>query len=380
MLLRSILHKILLTPLFRMLEITEITLSNLISCVNTLHSTLTALSTACLCKHSTRLFNNSIIETETLLRFLKSVPELQSGSWKLSVSCDKNKNSCCVSPCQNEKFDERNLSVDNGGEEENLAPERKLVEDSNFEQSRDQNVESRDSSENQSQSADDSILESDTSSAFSVLELNPGDDNFNENCSSSDEEMRMNLLKTDLNELDKTMTTLFGDISDKQSTDETSSLTTDSTALSLDQVLAKYENVNIQRPSTVNSDLPISNKLKFIEEDVETLLDRVEAKKETFNRQKEAFNNRLSDLRCGRNLTVSDVISDDKSSEISSQSDSVCTTTISSLSLRTDSKVYTISQSSSRETVVGDDLDKMESELDQISANLDAVLELAGIR
>ena len=298
----------------------------------------------------------------------------------MSESCDKNKNSCCVSPCQNEKFDERNLSVDNGGEEENLAPERKLVEDSNFEQSRDQNAVARDSSENQSQSAEDSVLESDTSSAFSVLELNPCDDNFNENCSTSDEEIRMNLLKTDLNELDKTMTTLFGDISDKQSSDETSSLTTDSTAISLDQVLAKYENVNVQRPSTANSDLPISNKLKFIEEDVETLLDRVEAKKEHFNRQKETFNNRLSDLRCGRNLTVSDVISDDKSSEISSQSDSVCTTTISSLSLRTDSKVHTISESSSRETIVGDDLDKMENELDQISANLDAVLELAGIR
>ena len=360
-----------------MLEITEITLSNLISCVNTLHSTLTALSTACLCKHSTRLFNNSIIETETLLRFLKSVPELQSGSWKLSENCNKNKDSCCVSPCQIEKLDESNLMVDNGGEEQNLAPEKELVENSNFEQSRDQNDVSRDSSEDQSQSAADSVLEDDTASSFSFLELNPDP---GENCSTSDEEIRMNILKTDLNELDKTMTTLFGDISDRQSTDETSSVNTDSTVPLLDQVLAKYENVKVQRPSTANSDLPITNKLKFIEEDVETLLDRVEAKKEHFNRQKETFNSRLSDLRCGRNLTASDVLSDDKNSEISSQSDSVCTTAISSLSLRTDSKVHIVSESSSRETFVGDDLDKMENELDQISANLDAVLELAGIR
>ena len=112
-----------------------------------------------------------------------------------------------------------------------------------------------------------------------------------------------------------------------------------------------------------------------------TLLQRVESKKRDIDKRKEAFDSRLCDIKHGRNLTLSSVILEDSTSETSTDVSTMRSDASSSLLADTDSNTTSlIGDASTAGPVIGGDLDKLEDELDLISANLDEVLALTGLK
>ena len=371
------------------------------------------------------------------MMFLKSVPELENGEWKLSgdreLDCDNkswedssavdanqvivenNKTLFGLLPLDDRPSFHYDLSGNESVKSFVSAVDGSDLSDSDNSANRKQLLDQDESSLYSSQSN-----VSDTTSSFSILEYETTDatdecessekeetleiekqktsekketleeQNPSEEKVTSEEQKDLKVLQTDMNGLSHEMTTLFEDISGKltQVSSDSDSTNTDSSMPLLEQVLLRKKSQGrvAKRPSTATADLPIQGKLRFLNEDVGTLLNRVEAKKRDIDRRKEVFNDRLSDLKHGRNLTISNLMTGESSSETSTSVSSMRTDTSSSSGssslLNTDGRGSTMSEisSTSTDTVVGDDLGKMEEELDLISANLDEILALTGLK